>query len=152
VAFAHCTLEGADPKAAVDQLIDDLRLLESGLARLRAREISLSRETEAEYQELVRCREPVVQHVIDSLASELALTESKASALRARLRGFSLCSNGQTPQKLSGYARGLLINPPVNVAGPQMNSPQQREADREREIFRSWKKSLESDAQAQLVL
>jgi hypothetical protein len=135
-----------------DALIAEHELLSSGLLRLQARAIAAEREANAELVELHRCREPIIQHMIDALASEVAIAEKKAMALRARLHGFSLCPNGATPQRLSSFARGLLINQPANVMGPQINSPAAREVAREREIFRNWKTALESDANAQLNL
>jgi hypothetical protein len=135
-----------------DALIADHESLSTGLLRLQARALAAEREVAAELVEVHRIREPIIQHSSISWASELVLKESEASALRNRLRGFSMSAAGPVPQKLSNFARSLLVSPPRNSVPPQRNSPEQRTVDREREIFREWRKALESDAQAQLSL
>jgi hypothetical protein len=68
------------------------------------------------------------------------------------LVGVSFCSNGPVPQKLPWLARDLLGNPPKNATHPQTNSPGHFTVQREKQAFQDWKKSLETDAQAQLSL
>jgi hypothetical protein len=137
-------------KAQHDALVAEHGLLQNGLARLHARVIGLEREAAAEYAELARAREPILQNMFDTLAHEVAAMEAKASLLRARLLAFSRCANGATPQMLSNFARGLLVGGPAGP--PQLNSPGQKRIDSERQAFREWKTKLESDAQAQLNL
>jgi hypothetical protein len=126
-------------KQTRDQLISDHALLKTGFARLQARASGLEREVAAEYAELVRVREPIIQAELDKLACELALKEEGAAVLRSRLRAFSLSSAGPAPQKLSGFARGLLVSPPKNSVPPQINSPGHFTMNREKEIFRNWR-------------
>ena len=113
--------------------------------------LALERQVEAAHAELAAAREPIVQASLDLLASELASKESEAATLRARLRAFSLSSAGPVPQKLSGFARGLLVNVPRNSVPPQINSPGHFAMNREKEVFRNWRRALETDAQAQLT-
>jgi hypothetical protein len=120
--------------------------------RLQARGTALERELAAAYADLASAREPIVQAELDKLACELARKEGEAATLRSRLRAFSLSSAGPAPQRLSSLARGLLVSPPANAREVQINTPAHFAMTREKEIFRSWKKSLETDAQAQLVL
>jgi hypothetical protein len=58
---------------------------------LKAQATGLEREADAEYAELVRAREPILQDMLQTLADELASLEAEAATLRARLFGFSTC-------------------------------------------------------------
>jgi hypothetical protein len=135
-----------------DALIEELALLKTGFVHLRARAAGLERQVAAEYEELVRVREPIIRRMLEELAEELFVKESEAASLRARLFGFSTCSNGPVPQKLPLLARNLLGNPPANAAHPQTNSPGHFRVQKEKQAFRDWKKALETDANAQLSL
>jgi hypothetical protein len=139
-------------KAKRDGLIEQVKLWSSGLARLKANAVGLEGQVAAELAELHRVREPIVQHVFKTLADELSQHETISAQLRARLFGFSVCSNGPAPQRLPPIALSLLRNPPANSKPPQINSPAHNAMNREKEIFRSWKKALESDASAVLNL
>jgi hypothetical protein len=141
-----------------DALIADHELLSTGLLRLQARALAAEREANAELIELHRVREAIIQAELNKLAAEVARVENEAAALRWRLRGFSICGNvspggnGVVPQKLSNFARSLLIDPPKNAVPPQINSLRQKVVDSDKAAFIAWKKALESDANAVLVL
>jgi hypothetical protein len=90
--------------------------------------------------------------VLETLAGELAEKEGEAATLRSRLYGFSVCSNGPNLQKLPQIAIALLRSAPKNATPPQTNSPGHFSMNRDKEAFRSWKRALETDAQAQLSL
>jgi hypothetical protein len=135
-----------------DDLIADHKLLMVGFERLRARASGLENEVEAEHVELLRVREPIIQNMLSILADELAMKESEAATLRARLYGFSVCSNGPVLQKLPWLARNLLGNQPQNAAHPQTNSVGHFKVQKEKSEFIAWKKQLESDADARLNL
>jgi hypothetical protein len=135
-----------------DALIDERTLFARGFARLQGRAAGLEREADAELTELRRCREPIIQNLFERLAEELSRKESECATLRSRLFGFSVCSNGPVPQKLPPLALSLLRNPPANSKAPQINSSAHSAMNREKEIFRSWRRALESDAQAVLDL
>ena len=139
-------------KTQRDELIAEHALLTRGFAHLQARASGLELQVAAEHAEVLRVREPIIQHVLETLASELAVKENEAAALRSRLYGFSVCSNGPNLQKLPRLAIDLLRTPPKNAVPPQTNTSAQFAVDRQKEAFRSWKRALESDAQSQLNL
>jgi hypothetical protein len=65
-----------------------------GFARLQAKASGLELQVAAEHADLIAAREPIIQNELENLAGELSLKESEAASLRARLYGFSTCSNG----------------------------------------------------------
>jgi hypothetical protein len=81
----------------------------------------LEKAVEASHTVVIEAREPIVQDMLDKLASELLEADSKAARLRARLYGFSVCS-----QKLPSLARDLLSRQPKSTTLPQTNSPAAR--------------------------
>jgi hypothetical protein len=84
------------------------------------------------------------------LAGELAVRELEASRLRARLRGFSVCSNGPVPQKLPGW-RSTYCGTRRKTRAPRNNTPAYFTADHDKQAFREWKRALESYADARLI-
>jgi hypothetical protein len=136
-----------------DKQIEELALLKTGLVHLRGQVIGAEKQAEAELMEVREAREPLVQAALTDLADALAETESAAATLRARLYGFSTCSHGpQQLQKLPPHAIALLRSKPANAREVMLNSPEQRAMNRERELFKAWKRELETNAQAQLDL
>jgi hypothetical protein len=135
-----------------DELIADHALLKTGFTRLQARANGLENEVAAVHAVVIEMREPIIQATLTRLAEELSLKESDAAAMRARLRGFSMCGNGPVVQKLPWLARNLLGNQPQNAAHPQTNSPGHFKVQREKQAFQDWKKQLENDASAILNL
>jgi hypothetical protein len=97
-------------------------------------------------------REPIIQAALTDLAEALLARESEAASLRARLYGFSVCSNGSALQKLPRLAITLLRSPPKNSVPPQTNSPAHFAMNHEKAAFIDWKRALEFDANAQLNL
>jgi hypothetical protein len=135
-----------------NELIAYHALAKTGFGRLQARASGLERQVAAEYAALVEARAPIVQNELQNLADELAVREGEAASLRARLYGFFVCSNGPALQKLPPLAITLLRSSPKNATFPQTNSPGHHAMNRDKEAFRSWKRALETDAQAQLSL
>lgn len=135
-----------------DHLIADHALLKTGFDHLRTQASGLELQAAAAHADVIAAREPIVQDMLDNLAGELSALEMQASELRARLRGFSYCGNGPLPQKLPPNARYLLGNPPRNATPPQINTPEQRKVDGDKQAFLYWKKALETDARAVLDL
>ena len=127
-------------------------MLKTGFVLLRVKADALEFAVKGAHAEVIAAREPIVQDMLENLASELAFKESEAASLRSRLRGLSFCSNGSVPQKLPRLAIDLLRNPPKNAVPPQINTPAARTIDHEKQAFIAWKRALESDAQAQLNL
>src|ERR1700730_7512479 len=67
-------------KTQRDELIAEHALLTRGFAHLQARASGLELQVAAEHAEVLRVREPIIQHVLETLASELAVKENEAAA------------------------------------------------------------------------
>jgi hypothetical protein len=133
-----------------DGLITEHALLKTGFARLQSRAGALENKGRASCRDR-KARTDCAGCARYILADGLFAKENEAAQLRTRLLGFSMCANGGTPQKLSWRARALLLANPKNATYPQINSPEQRAVDRDKQAFIAWR-ALESDAQAQLYL
>jgi hypothetical protein len=130
-----------------DALVAELEVLQPGFAHLQAKAGAHEKAVDAAHMAVIEAREPIAQAGLDKLAGELLTAETVGARLRARLYGFSVCS-----QKLPWLARSLLSSPPKNAALPQTNSPAARLVDEEKQAFKDWKRALETDANAQLTL
>lgn len=135
-----------------DALIEEHALLTRGWMRLKAKADGLERACEAELAELHRVREPILQHMLETLATELAQHENIAAELRSKLYGYSMCGNGSIHQKMPVNALALLRSQPKNAAQPMLNSPEYFAVQRQKECFRQWKRALEVDPSARLEL